>query len=88
VALYRHARQQVQPVTIVEGMRTMTSHPRPVCARRGRYCVEPEVQAKELMDTPAGEIEPLGNLIEGEPDYRSQAEHLKLALPLYVPSGV
>jgi hypothetical protein len=87
VALYRHARQKVQPMTVLECVRAMTSRPWPVRSRRGRYCVEPEVQAKELMDTPASEIESLGNLIEGEPDDRSQAEHLKLAFPLYVPSG-
>jgi hypothetical protein len=45
------------------------------------------VQAEELMDTPASETESLGNLIEREPHDRPQAEHLKLALPLYVPSG-
>ncbi|HXB65471.1 MAG TPA: hypothetical protein VNV42_11410 [Solirubrobacteraceae bacterium] len=68
-------------------MRTLASRPWPVGFRCGWYCVESEVQAKKLMDTPASEIESLGNLIEGEPDDRSQAEHLKLAFPLYVPSG-
>jgi hypothetical protein len=87
VALYRYARHEIQPVAILEGVRTLTSRPWPVRFRRGRYCVQPEVQAKELMDAPATEIEPLGNLIEGEPDDRPQAEHLKLTLPLYVPSG-
>lgn len=87
VALYRHARHEIQPVTILERVRTLASHPWPVRFRRGWYCVQPEVQAKELVDAPATEIEPLGNLIEGEPDDRSQAEHLKLALALYVPSG-
>lgn len=53
----------------------------------GWYCVESEVQAQELMDTPATEIESFGNLIEGESDDRAQAEHLKLALALDVPSG-
>ncbi len=71
MALDRHARQQVQPVTILKGARTMTRRPRPVRSRCGRYCVQPEVQAKELMDTPATHVEPLGNLIEGEPDDRS-----------------
>ena len=87
VALYSHARREVQPVTILEGVRAMASHARPVRSCRGRYCVQPEVQTKELVDTPTTEIEPLGNLIEGEPDDRSQAEHLKLALSLYVPAG-
>jgi hypothetical protein len=87
MALYSHARQQVQPVTILEGVRAMmTSCPWAVRSRRGRYCVQPEVQTKELMDTPTIEIESLGNLIEREPDDRSQAEHLKLALSLYVPA--
>jgi hypothetical protein len=39
------------------------------------------------VDAPATKIEPLGNLIEGESDDRAQAEHLKLALALDVPSG-
>jgi hypothetical protein len=74
-------------VTVLERVRTVASRLRPVCSRRGWYCIQPEVQAKELMDTPASEAEPFGNLIEGEPHDRPQAEHLKLALPLYVPSG-
>ncbi len=87
MALYRHARHEVQPVTILERVRTMTSRSRPLRSRRGWYCVQPEVQAKKLMDTPPTETEPFGNLIEGEPHDRPQTEHLKLTLPLYVPSG-
>ncbi len=87
VALYRYARHEIQPVTILDGVRTLASRPWPVRFRRGWYCVQPEVQAKELMDTSASEIEPFANLIEGEPDDRSQAEYLKLALALYLPSG-
>ncbi len=87
VALYRYARHEIQPVTILERVRTLASRPWPVGFRRGWYCVQPEVQAKELMDAPATEIEPFANLIEGEPDDRAQTEHLKLALALYVPSG-
>jgi hypothetical protein len=87
VALYRHARHEIQPVTILERVRTLASRPWPVRFRRGWYCVQPEVQAKELMDTPTSDIESFGNLIKGEPDDRPQSEHLKLALPLYVPSG-
>ncbi|HXB64290.1 MAG TPA: hypothetical protein VNV42_05365 [Solirubrobacteraceae bacterium] len=86
MALYRHARHEIQPVAILEGVRTLASRPWPVGFRCGWYCVQPEVQAKELMDAPASEIESLGNLIEGEPDDRAQAEHLKLALALYVPA--
>jgi hypothetical protein len=88
VALYRYARHEVQPVAILERVRTMTSSLRTVRSRRGGYGVQPEVQAKELMDTPATEIEPFTNLIEREPHDRAQAEHLKLALSLYVPSGL
>jgi hypothetical protein len=87
VALDRYARHEVQAVAILEGVRTLASRPWPVGFRCGWYCVQPEVQAKELMDTSASEIEPFGNLIEGEPDDRSQAEHLKLALALDVSSG-
>jgi hypothetical protein len=86
VALYRYARHEIKVVAILEGVRTLASRPWPVGFRCGWYCVQSEVQAKELMDAPATEIEPLGNLIEGEPDDRAQAEHLKLALALDVPS--
>ncbi len=87
VALYRYACHEVQAVAIPNGVRTLASRPWPVRFRRGWYCVQPEVQAKELVDTSASEIEPFANLIEGEPDDRAQAEHLKLALSLYVSSG-
>gem|GEM_PF-3940881 len=70
VALYRHARHEIQPVAILEGVRTLASRSWPVGFRCGWYCVQPEVQAKELVDTPASEIESLGNLIEGEPHDR------------------
>jgi hypothetical protein len=87
VALYRYARHEIKAVAILEGVRTLASRPWPVGFRCGWYCVQPEMQAKELVDTSASEIEPFGNLIEGEPDDRAQTEHLKLALPLDVPSG-
>ncbi len=81
MTLDRHARQQVQPVTVLKGPWTMTSRPRPVRSRRRRHSVKPKVQAKKLMHTPAAHVEPLGNLIEREPDDRPQAEHLKLSRP-------
>ncbi len=87
VALYCYARQEVQPVSVLERVRAVVGRPWPVGFRRGWYCVQSEVQAKELVDTSTSEIEPFANLIKGEPDDRSQTEHLKLALPLYVPSG-
>jgi hypothetical protein len=87
VPFYRYAGQHVQPVTILDGVGAMTSRPGPVPARGGRNGIQSEVQAKELMDPPTTEIESLGNLIERESNDCSQAEHLKLALSLYVASG-
>jgi hypothetical protein len=62
VALDRHARQEIQPVTVLERVRAMEGRPWPACSHRGWYYVQPEVKAKELMDTPAAEIEPFGDL--------------------------
>ena len=74
-------------MTVLERMRTMTGRPWPARSHCGWYYVQPKVQAKELMDTPAAEIEALGDLIEREPHDRPQAEHLKLALAVDVSAG-